>query len=113
MQFGPIWIEQQARDPAPPLRHRIEDAAQRRDGEQRPEDLRFQEWMHFNVSWGGPTTQFCPLDQMPVMLVSAERGLHSTQVDRPDVFVEQTPTYVDASRRVDRSLRCHEDDGSR
>ena len=60
VQFGPIWIEQQAREPAPPLRHRIEDAAPRRDGEQRSEDMRFQEWTHFNVSWGGPTTQFLP-----------------------------------------------------
>jgi hypothetical protein len=60
VQFGPIWIKQQAREPAPPLRHRIEDAAPRRDGEQRSEDMRFQEWTHFNVSWGGPTTQFLP-----------------------------------------------------
>jgi hypothetical protein len=57
VQFGPIWIEQQAREPAPPLRHRIEDA--RRDGEQRSEE-RLQERTHFDVSWGGLTTRFLP-----------------------------------------------------
>jgi hypothetical protein len=99
VQFGPIWIEQQARERAPPMRHLIEDA--RRDGEQHSED-RLQERTHFDASWGGPATRFLLRDQMPIMLVQQSRSSMLRRSIWPDVFAEPTHTYVYAARRVDQ-----------
>jgi hypothetical protein len=74
VQLGPIWIEQRSREPAPPLRRRVEDSPRSRRREQHLKKYEFENVL-ISTSLGQPCLSvlggfdFGLLDQMRAILV--------------------------------------------